>query len=1201
MNMTSEERTNPHHLISMDMIPEREYLLSEAIRLTKLGIWELTLATNTLRWSHETYRCYGQSPETFTPTRESFLQLVHPDDRAAMHHSAEAMLRDKASHNKEFRVILPDHSVRYLRGSGELLSDSHGNPVRLLGTVVDITDSKLAEKRIAHLNRVYALLSKINHLIVHMDNQEGLFEVGCRIAAEQGEYALVRICLADEESGIMKPVAQYSAIREVAEHVECRTIEALTEEHPIGQKIRAGKAVCINDLRLEMNVHTCAECAIRSHCLSAALYPLTVGGKIRGVISFYSDQPDFFDAEELRLLNEVSEDIGFAIESHQKEAGRVRAETELKLKSEELERYFSTNLDLLCIADKEGYFLRLNPEWERTFGYPLAEMIGKRSLDFIHPDDIESSLSKLVQTSRGNELKSFVNRLRHRDGSYRWLEWRAYVEGNQIYATARNITERRRRERALQESEKRYRTLFDGMMDGVYRSTHDGKFVDGNHAMVTMFGYESREEMLKIDIKKDLYFAPEDRQSLFMDVGEEKVEVFRMRRKDGSEIWVEDHGRYVHDDRGHVIFHEGVLRDVTARKRADEALAESESRLRTILQSEPECVKVLDRDGVIHDINPAGLQMIEAESLDQVKGLAVQTLTAEEYRVDFERLIERVFNGETVQLEFKIIGLKGTHRWVDTHAVPLKDQSGKIVSLLGLTRDISERKHAEQSLRNSEARVRSLIDNARDVIFTIDLKGVLTSLNSWFTKITGWNMEEWIGKSFTDLIHQDDLGEARRRFANTIQGGMLPPYELRIRAKDGSYIFGEITTTPDVVDGNIIGILGIARDITERRRIEQDMRQIQKMESIGTLAGGIAHDFNNILGIIMGYTSILERVAKEPARVLQVIEPIAKATERGAGLVKQLLTFARKSETVFEPVALKQVIDELVKMFKATFPKTIALNTMVGESLPKIYGDPTQVHQALLNLCVNARDAMPSGGKLTISGSSISGDALKAQFPESSAPTYIKISVSDTGSGMDDATRRRIFEPFFTTKEKGKGTGLGLAVVYGVTKSHRGFISVQSTPGKGTSFDLYFPAHQVGSEAAASGNTSDPKVPGGTETILLVEDEDLLRTLIRTILEKKGYRVLTASDGIEAIECYKNFSAEIALVLTDVGMPRMDGMNAYAQLKELNPKLKCVFASGYLDAASRMHIIETEHQYFIEKPYSPDDLLMKIRFAIDKK
>jgi PAS domain S-box len=388
-------------------------------------------------------------------------------------------------------------------------------------------------------------------------------------------------------------------------------------------------------------------------------------------------------------------------------------------------------------------------------------------------------------------------------------------------------------------------------------------------------------------------------------------------------------------------------------------------------------------------------------------------------------------------------------------------------------------------------------------------------------------------------------------------------------------------------------------DDTKRQLLEQQLIQAQKLESLGTLAGGIAHDFNNILGIIVGHATLVKRLILEPVKLSQSIDVITTAAQRGAALVRQLLTFARKSDVIMHRISLNDSIKEIGSLLRETLPKTITVSVDLQEELPLILADSTQIHQVLLNLCVNARDAMQERGTLGISTRLVKGESVQSKFPKAKLSEYVLVEVSDSGMGMDDETRLRIFEPFFTTKEPGKGTGLGLAVAFGIIGLHHGFIDVASRPGHGTTFSLYFPVNPDEIEPFQIKAEMPGETAGGTETILLVEDEEMLRELAKMALKGKGYNVITASDGEEAIRIYKVHGKEIALVLSDMGLPKLDGYSAFKELKQINPAIKFVLASGYFDPEQKPEILKSGVKGFIQKPYVPNEMLNKIRNVLD--
>jgi signal transduction histidine kinase/CheY-like chemotaxis protein len=474
-------------------------------------------------------------------------------------------------------------------------------------------------------------------------------------------------------------------------------------------------------------------------------------------------------------------------------------------------------------------------------------------------------------------------------------------------------------------------------------------------------------------------------------------------------------------------------------------------------------------------MNPAGLRMIDADSLEQVAGKSIYPLVLPEYVASVQALADTVFQGGSGELEFEFIGLKGTHRWVETRAVPLKSAAGEVMALLGVT-----------------------------------------------------------------------------------------------------------------------------RDITERKKLEEQLRHAQKLEAVGTLTGGIAHDFNNILTSIIGYTDLLSMSITENDQTRGFLDQIFAASRRAANLTQNLLAFSRKQITSPGPVNINESIRTVENMLHRLIGEEIELRTSLSDAELTILADAGQMEQVLMNLAVNARDAMPGGGTLLITTSVAElDDHYIAHNGYGKAGTYVVVTVKDSGSGMDARTKRRIFEPFFTTKEMGKGTGLGLSIVHGIVKQHNGYIDCESEPGKGTTFTIYFPLNSARTEQAVPARPA--QLRGGTETVLVTDDDEGVRRITRTMLEHLGYTVLIAADGEDAVEVFTDHRDRIDLLLLDVIMPKKNGKQVYDEVRKIRPGVKTLFTSGYTaDVISSKGMLE-EGMHFIAKPASLRELSQKIRDVLDER
>ncbi|OLD16352.1 MAG: hypothetical protein AUJ01_10645 [Acidobacteria bacterium 13_1_40CM_3_65_5] len=512
-----------------------------------------------------------------------------------------------------------------------------------------------------------------------------------------------------------------------------------------------------------------------------------------------------------------------------------------------------------------------------------------------------------------------------------------------------------------------------------------------------------------------------------------------------------------------------------------------------------------------------------------------------------------------------------------------------------------QRHQAEAALRASEERFRALVENSSDALFLIDAEGRVTYVAASSQRHLGWKPDEMLGQSVFDFLHPDDRELAGIRMTEALQRpGETVAAEVRFKHADGTWRIMEAVGVNRLKDPSVGAIIVNARDITERRKLEEQLRQAQKMEAVGQLAGGVAHDFNNLLTAILGYCNLMiDDIPKEdPLR--QDLEEIKSAGERAAALTRQLLAFSRRQMLQPQVVDLNALVRQLEKLLRRLISEDVELVTALAPSLPAVKVDPASIEQVLVNLAVNARDAMPDGGRLTIETSTVELDSSYVGTHPSVVPgRYVMLTVSDTGQGMDAATRARIFEPFFTTKDQGKGSGLGLATVYGIIQQSGGSIWVYSEPGQGTSFKVYLPTTESTASTRASDRGGD-SAKKGWETVLLVEDEDAVRALAREVLRRHGYVVLEARHGLDALRLAERHPDTIHLMVTDIVMPHMSGRDLADRLAEVRPKMKVLFMSGYTDHAA-MHRHLTPGAAFLQKPFTPETFARKVRSMLDEQ
>jgi|MudIll2142460700_1097286.scaffolds.fasta_scaffold02507_6 PAS domain S-box-containing protein len=760
----------------------------------------------------------------------------------------------------------------------------------------------------------------------------------------------------------------------------------------------------------------------------------------------------------------------------------IQNETENRSNACEAElRYrtlFEQSPDGILILDTEGRILEFNEAAHRELGYSREEFAGLHISDidpFETPEEIRGSIQDVLNKGRAQ----FEVRHRAKDGEIRDVQvitQTIVLCGRTVFHTIwRDITERKRSETALRESEGRYRALAEAAQDSIFIIDRDDRIQYINRFGAMLLG-QLPEDIIGKPRKE--FFAPDLSEQQKQDLEEvfstglprfgENKTVFS-----GREVWLSTSLTPIKTQQGTVQAVLGISRDITEHRRADEELKANRRFLETIIETEPECVKLIGKDGHLMMMNRSGLNMIEADTFEQIKEQPLFPMVSPQYLKAFKKLTDDVFQGKTGELTFQMTSLKGRTLWLDTRAVPLRNDKNEIIAMLAIT-----------------------------------------------------------------------------------------------------------------------------RDITERRKLEEQLRQAQKMEAVGTFAGGIAHDFNNILTAIIGYGSILQMKIEEDNPLRTNVEHILTSAERGAQLTQRLLAFSRKQIINPKLIDLHEIIRKIEQLLIRIIGDDIAFKTVPADEALMVTVDTGQIEQVLMNLATNARDSMPAGGTLTIETGSIELDEGYAKTHGYGKPgRYAVITVSDTGTGMAETTRVRIFEPFFTTKEIGKGTGLGLSIAYGIMKQHDGYINVYSEPGKGTTLKLYLP--RITPEIKRAHIQESIPFLSGFETILLAEDDSGVRNLTKKILEECGYTVIEAVDGEDAVSKVTENKKRIQLAILDVVMPKKNGKEAYDEIKKIAPRVRVLFTSGYTANTIQTRGFIDEGLHFIAKPVPPKQFLLKVREVLD--
>jgi len=938
-----------------------------------------------------------------------------------------------------------------------------------------------------------------------------------------------------------------------------------------------------------------------------------------------------------------------AVEEAQERAQRRRIETELVRREKRFRALTENALDIVSILNGQGGFIYNSPSVKRLLGYEPQELAGQSAFALIHPED-------LPDVQRGFELGlrdsdrtvTLEFRFRHKDGSWRTLEAvgqsrMADPEICGVVVNSRDVSDRKRiehRDGALSklgqslssatspaEAERIIRAVADALFHwdvftlNLYSAQQDkidqimGMDTDkGDRRFDVSLAHQGREPSRSaqriIEQGADLILREEPVNmpaDVFAtgDTSRPSASLMRVpirnRTKVIGTLSIQSCASKAYDQADLNTLQ--TLADhcggALERIRAEQALRDSEQRFRDLFEGSPDAVFVEDLNGTVLDINPAACRL-HGVTREELIGKNVLDLVPSERREEVARDFKALVEGRLEQIE-------GASRTQDGRAVPVEVRASRVnyagrAAVLLHVRDITDRKLAEAALRSSEMLFHSVWENSVDGMRLTDEKGNVIAVNDAFCKLVGMCREELEGNPFT-VIYADSeqpekiVREFRQRFGDRVIDDQR---ERQLTLRNGNVVTLEDASSFVELRGQPSLLLGLFRDVTAQKRLEEQLRQSQKMEAIGQLAGGVAHDFNNILTVIHGHASLLLAGGSLTAVSARSAQQISQAAERAAALTRQLLTFSRRQIMQPRPLDMNEVVGNVTKMLARILGEDIALQLRYFPQPALVQADAGMIEQVLLNLAVNSRDAMPKGGVLAIKISELEVDARRpAEHSESHVGRFVCLTVTDTGCGIAPENLRRIFEPFFTTKEVGKGTGLGLATAYGIVKQHRGWIEVESELGKGTTFKVFLPRTTETAEAVHHPHV-EKAARGGTETILVVEDEALVRELVCDLLAGHGYRILQAESGLKALELWRESNGQIDLLLTDLVMPdRLNGRELAEKLWAERPRLKVIFTSGYSADVVGKDFVVRQGLNYLQKPYHPHKLALAVRDSLD--
>ncbi|MHB8139600.1 MAG: PAS domain S-box protein [Smithellaceae bacterium] len=930
-------------------------------------------------------------------------------------------------------------------------------------------------------------------------------------------------------------------------------------------------------------------------------------------------------------VNTMLKDAGQRIAGVNQELARLRKDSKRyrNILDSIQESYFEVDL--------KGNLLFFNDAVIRELGYTEADLHGLNFHEFVDEANAQKIFDVFHQVFlTGQPVKSFnweiLKKNKEKVEVEASVDFLRNANGKPIgfRGVVRDISERKQAKKDLMQSEAKYRNILENMEEYYLETDLRGKFTFFNDTLCRMLGY-TRAELQNINYR--LVIPPEQNQHIFAAYNEvyrtgktKKTINHSVVTKDGSIRHIERSILLMKSATGEPIGFSGIGRDVTKRLETEQTIQKNERHLRLITDNIYDIIWTMDFDLHFTYLSPSVMHLTDFTP-EQVMKMPLTTILPSATKLMFEKLLAEKLGEElskkergetpakkkTVTFELQIMRKNGESFWVENSVSFNRDENGKPFEIIGVTRDISERKKAEEALRESEKRYRMIVENMSDSIATLDLNLQYTYQSPSIQRITGYSVDELknisarerltpesrviVEKMLEDALSYELQGKFRR-FGTQIA-------EVEAYHKNGGTVWLEITAafTRDE-NGKLTGILITSKNISERRKtsqekdkLEKQLMQAQKMETIGRLAGGVAHDFNNMLSVILGYADLAKLRLTENHPVLNDIAEIRKAAIRSRDITTQLLAFSRKQIISPKIIDLNQLMTHTQKALIRLIGEDINLNFQLDENLWMIKIDPSQVEQILINLAVNARDAMPDGGKLTIATTNIYIDDFYCENHIGFTPGhYVRLSVSDNGTGMDKEILQNIFEPFFTSKETGKGTGLGLATVYGIVKQNSGLINVYSEPGSGTTFTIYFPSTTIEKDIQEEPETEQALT--GQGNILLVEDDQMVLQITKGMLEFMGYVVIVSKNPLDAVAICKNPDTSIDLVITDVVMPIMSGKELRNKLIEIRPDIKVLFMSGYPANIIAHHGVLEEDVQFIEKPFTIQSLAGKVAEAM---
>ena len=1156
-----------------------------------------------------------------------------------------------------------DGAYRWILANTEPILDPRTSQVQsVVTTFLDITERKKREEELRRLNRTLTALSNSSKAMTRASDESEYLQEVCKIVVEDCGHKMVWIGFAEEDEGkTVRPVAHAGFEAGYLETLHITWADTERGRGPTGTAIRTGKVGMCRNMLTDPTFAPWREQAIKRGYASSIVLPLMADNKAFGAINIYSKEPDPFSEDEVKLLSELADDLAHGIMALRLRAAHAQAEEALResekrlTKAQEIAHLGSWELDLV------NNRLSWSDEVYRIFGLEPQEFGAtyEAFLEAVPPEDRAAADDAYSGSLReGRDAYEIEHRVARKDtGEMRVVHERCQhirdATGRIIRSIGmvHDITERKRAEEAILRAKEEWERTFDAVPDLVTILDNEYRIVRANKAMADRLHLTS-EQCIGLKCYEAVHGGSQPPalcpHALTCRSGQQHIAEIHEPRLEGDFLVSTTP---LHDAQGRLIGSVHVARDITERKRAEEALRKAHDELERRVEE-----RTAELKGVVEALQDEMAERREAEDeLRKTKAVLEKTMASlvdavfvvepvSRTIVTCNKAVERMFgyteeevvgrhteflyvNGnmyeELGRRLFPVLDAGGVYhteypmRRKDGSIFPAEitvsemvDDSGKRSGVVSLVHDISERVHAkEEHMRLGAAieeaveerlRLITAIEQSSESIVIMDDAGVIQYVNPAFGTINDYLPQEVLGKNYFDILKGDVRDKGfKKKAEDTFCSDQSWRGHITRDKKDGSSYELDVTISP-VRDqsGNIINYSIIERDVTRETILEQHLLQQQKMEALGTLAGGIAHDFNNILMPIMINTELSLYDTPEASPINQYLKTVLQAAQRGQDLVKQIIAFSRQKEQERSPIRITPVIKETLKFLRATVSKNIEIRENIADKSGMILGDPTQIHQVLMNLCSNAVHAMrEKRGALEVSLADVEVDAhMLGKHLDLKPGPYLKLVVSDTGHGMDQAIMQRIFDPFFTTKKPGEGTGMGLAVVHGIVKRHEGAIITYSEPGKGSTFNIFFPRIE-GDPAAETADLG--AISMGEERILFIDDEEVQAQSGRHLLERLGYTVITKTDSLEALEAFRSKPDAFDLVITDQSMPGMTGIELAAKLMRSRPDIPIILCTGFSEVVDGKEAKAMGIREFMMKPFSARQLAETIRRVLD--